>query len=263
MIERLYVHNFRCLENFALDLAGRSSALLIGKNGAGKSTVLHCLELFQRICRGVNRVGDLISASDFTQHRTGHPMRFEIEVTLSEKRFKYAVSFEWSANLREAHVLDEALLVDGQPVFTRHHEQIQLGRPAFGLDVAHPRARIHKSERSIQEIKQFLAAMILIAPIPAAMSGFSEEPTMELQHDAANYASCLRALLGQKPAAYGAFDLHLKTVIPDFSSIENAERGESGTQPIVKFEQQNPRAPSQLSLSGSPMVKSVFSSVLT
>ncbi len=44
MIERLYVHNFRCLENFTLDLAGRPSALVIGKNGAGKSTVLQCLE---------------------------------------------------------------------------------------------------------------------------------------------------------------------------------------------------------------------------
>ena len=97
MIERLYVHNFRCLENFTLDLAGRSSALVIGKNGAGKSTVLQCLKLFQSICRGSNRVGNLISASDFTQHRTDHPMRFEVELTLANKRFKYAVSFEWPA----------------------------------------------------------------------------------------------------------------------------------------------------------------------
>ena len=84
MIERLYVHNFRCLENFTLDLAGRSSALVIGKNGAGKSTVLQCLKLFQSICRGSSRVGNLISASDFTQHRTDHPMRFEVELTLAE-----------------------------------------------------------------------------------------------------------------------------------------------------------------------------------
>ena len=45
MLERLYVHNFRCLENFTLDLAGHPSALLIGKNGAGKSTVLRSLKL--------------------------------------------------------------------------------------------------------------------------------------------------------------------------------------------------------------------------
>src|SRR5208282_1052241 len=100
MIERFYVHNFRCLNNFTLDLAGRSSALVIGKNGAGKSTVLECLKLFQRICRGFNRVRNLISASDFAQHRMD-PMRFEIELLLSGKRFKYEVAFEWPEKFRE------------------------------------------------------------------------------------------------------------------------------------------------------------------
>jgi len=37
VIRRLYVHNFRCLENFELPISGRSSALLIGTNGSGKT----------------------------------------------------------------------------------------------------------------------------------------------------------------------------------------------------------------------------------
>ncbi len=245
MIERLYVHNFRCLENFTLDIAGQPSALLIGKNGAGKSTVLRCLALFQSICRGSGRVRNLISASDFTHHRTDHPMRFEVELTLSDKRFKYAVSFEWPANFLEARILDESLSVDGQPIFTRHHSQIQLsGGPSFRLDwhvFALPVINEQPGERAIQDLKTFFATMILLAPIPANMTGFSEEPSLELQNDAANLASSLRALLGQKPAAYNVFDSYVKTVIPDFSSIENVERGESGTQLIVKFEQQNPQ----------------------
>jgi len=245
MIERLYVHNFRCFENFTLDLSGRSSALVIGKNGAGKSTVLQCLKLFQSICRGSGRVGPLISASDFTQHRTDQPMRFEVELILGNKRFKYTISFEWPANFREARISDEGLSVDGNPIFTRHHSQIQLsGGPSFGLDwhvFALPVINERPGERAIQDIKTFFATMILIAPIPANMTGFSEEPSMELQPDASNYASCLRALLGQKPAAYSVFDSYLKAVIPDFSSIENVERGESGTQLIVRFEQQNPQ----------------------
>src|SRR5207248_10567058 len=96
-------------------------------------------------------------------------------------------------------------------------------------------------EQAIQNLKTFFATMVLIAPIPANMTGFSEEPSMELQGDAANYASCLRALLGQKPAAYGVFESYVKTVIPDFSSIENIERGERGTQLVVKFEQPDPQ----------------------
>jgi len=245
MIERLYVHNFRCLENYTLDLAGRSSALVIGKNGTGKSTVLQCLKLFQSICRGSGRVRDLISAGDFTKHRTDHPMRFEVDLSLANKRFKYAISFEWPANFHEARILDEGLSVDGDAIFTRHHSQIQLsGGSAFGLNwhiVALPVINERPGERAIQDIRTFFATMILIAPIPPAMTGFAEEPSMELQYDAANYASCLRALLGQKPAAYGVFDSYVKTVIPDFSSIENVERGESGTQLMVKFEELPPQ----------------------
>jgi len=244
MIERLYVHNFRCLENFSIDLSGKRSALLIGRNGAGKSTVLHCLRLLQGICRGSNRVGNLIGTSDFTQGRTDNPMRFEIDLALSGKRFRYSISFEWPPTFREARILDEALFTEAEPIFSRHHSQIQLaGGPAFGLDwhtFALPVINERPGERAIQDVKTFLANMILIAPIPANISGFSEEPSTELQGDAGNFASCLRALLGQKPAAYAAFDSYLRAVFPDFSAIENVERGESGTQLMVKFEQDDP-----------------------
>lgn len=245
MIERLYVHNFRCLENFTLDLAGCPSAVLIGKNGSGKSTVLRCMEIFQSICRGASRVGKLISASDFTQFRTNQPMRFEVELTLAGKRFKYAISFEWPAEFREARILDEALSVDGTAIFTRHQAQVQVaGGPAFGLDwhvFALPVINERPGARSIQDVKTFFASMIVIAPVPSEMTGFAEEPSTELQRDAGNYAACLLAMLQQKPKAYSDFESYIKTVIRDFSSIENPARGESGTQLIVKFEQEEPQ----------------------
>jgi ABC-type cobalamin/Fe3+-siderophores transport system ATPase subunit len=245
MIERLYVHNFRCLENFTLDLSDHPTALLIGKNGSGKSTVLDCLELFQSICRGVNRVGRLISASEFTQQRTDRPMRFELEVTLTGRRFKYAVSLEWPAGFREARILDESLFVDGNAIFTRHQAQTQLSDGAtFGIDwhvVALPVINERPGETAIQDIKTFFATMILIAPIPAKMTGYSDEPSAELQYDAANYASCLRSLLDQRPRVYGEFESFVKSVVPDFSSIENVDRGENGKQLIVQFEQADPQ----------------------
>ncbi|MFN5954940.1 MAG: AAA family ATPase [Dolichospermum sp.] len=39
MLQRLYLNNFRCLENFELTIKEMSSALLIAKNGVGKSTI--------------------------------------------------------------------------------------------------------------------------------------------------------------------------------------------------------------------------------
>ena len=56
MLQRLYIHNFRCLENFELNLKDMPSALLIGKNGSGKSTIASALEIFQSIGRDINKV---------------------------------------------------------------------------------------------------------------------------------------------------------------------------------------------------------------
>ena len=113
MIERLYVNNFRCFENFSIDLRSRPSALIIGKNGSGKSALRHAIAVFQSICRGSSRVRDLIGGSDFTQQRKEIPIRFEVELTLANKRFKYVIAFEIPENFREARIAEESLSVEG------------------------------------------------------------------------------------------------------------------------------------------------------
>ena len=86
MLQRLYVNNFRCLENFELTMKEMPSALLIGKNGVGKSTIAKALEVLQSIARGTNRLRDLekeprlIGPKDFAHGKSDVPIRLEIEV---------------------------------------------------------------------------------------------------------------------------------------------------------------------------------------
>lgn len=244
MIERLYVHNFRCFENFTLDLTGRPSALMIGRNGSGKSTVRHALSLLQGIARGAHRTAGLVTMSDFTRHRTDQPMRFEIEIALSGKRYRYALAFDWPPHFREARILEETLWRDGTIVFSRKHAEIRLSDGVvFHLDwhvFALPVINEPPGETAISEFKQFLSSMILIAPIPSRMTGQSEAPAEELLDDASNYASCLRMRLGQKPAAYAVFHSYVKTVLPEFSAIENRGRADGGSQLVISFESESP-----------------------
>jgi predicted ATPase len=241
MIERVYVHNFRCLENFSIDFVDRPSALIVGKNGSGKSSFQQALSLFQSICRVSDRVRDLISVSDFTQQRKTIPMRFEVELKLDDRQFRYAIAFEMPEGFHEARVAEEKLSVNERVIFSRQQSRLSIGDgPGFGIDghtVALPVISEHLGENSIQRIKLFFVSMILIAPVPTRMSGFSEEESFALQHDAANFSSWLNALLSRHPAAYSALDTYLKSVIPDFESFENVPRGEKGKQLLVKFAQ--------------------------
>jgi recombinational DNA repair ATPase RecF len=108
VIRRLYVHNFRCLENFDLPIAGQSSVLLIGKNGAGKTTVGRALEILQKIARGKNRVGELVQPQDRARGRTDAPVRFEIEVERESRLYAYSGGF------KEPRVLEEKLTIFSQ-----------------------------------------------------------------------------------------------------------------------------------------------------
>ena len=104
MLQRLYVHNFRCLENFELNLKDLPSSLLIGKNGTGKSTIASALEVLQSIGRGINRVSQLIQTKDFNNGRSGIPIRFEIEVLLKEQLYKYVLALSGAENSGESHL---------------------------------------------------------------------------------------------------------------------------------------------------------------
>jgi predicted ATPase len=104
MIQRIYVHNYRCLENFELTTKGMSSALLIGKNGSGKSTIALALEIIQSIGRGVNRVGTLVQPKDFARGRSDVPIRFELEVLLDQRLYKYVLALELPDEFKELRV---------------------------------------------------------------------------------------------------------------------------------------------------------------
>ncbi|CAD5930567.1 Putative ATPase [Planktothrix tepida] len=123
MIQRLYIHNFRCLENFELSLKDLPSALLIGKNGVGKSTISDVLQIFQSIGRGKNRVRDLVKPKGFARGRSDVPIRLEIEVLLQEKLYQYILAFELPKNFKGLRVSEEKLLVTGEPIYSRTQAQ--------------------------------------------------------------------------------------------------------------------------------------------
>ncbi len=241
MIERLYVHNYRCFENFTIDFVGGPSSLIIGKNGTGKSTLRHALSIFQAICRGTTRVKNLISRNDFAYYRTHIPIRLEIALALGGKRFKYMLAFDFPENFLEARIAEEMLEVDGTVIYSRRLGEVtQPGGTPFGVDwhlvglpVLNVRDRL--GERFREQIMSYFATMVLIAPIPAKMAGYAEEESFEIDGDASNFSAWLNGLTSRYPAAYGVLDTYLRFMLPDLESFEREPRGERGKQLVLKF----------------------------
>lgn len=244
VIHRLYIHNFRCLENFELPISGRSSALLIGKNGAGKTAVGLALEILQRIARGTNRVDDLVKPKDLTGGRTGVPMRLEITVELDGSNYDYAIAFEFPSGFRELRVFEEKLAVNGNPVFTRKLAQVQLVKTAqdkeanFLIDwhlVALPIVQEQSKDDPLYIFKQWLSRILILRPIPSLITGDSNKETLQPNPQVTDFGGWFSGLLADAPAAYTEIDDYLKQVMPDFKDIKNPVVGTDSRSLVVQF----------------------------
>ena len=245
MLQRLYVHNFRCLENFEFRPDGATSALLIGRNGSGKSTVARVLQLLQRIGRGVNRVGQLVQPGEFTQGRSDTPMRFELDVVLGQYRFQYRLALDLPARFRELRVLEETLSVDGAAVFARREAEVTLQRGVrakaevvFPVDwhlVALPVIQDPALADPLNTFRQWLERMAILSPVPRLMQGNASSETLAPSDDGSNFADWMAGLLAQFPAAYSDISAHLREVMPDLSQFRNLPAGRDAKALVVEF----------------------------
>ncbi|MEO8495149.1 MAG: AAA family ATPase [Planctomycetota bacterium] len=245
MIKRLYINNFRCLQNFELPISGRASSLLIGKNGAGKSTVGLALQVLQRIARGTNRVRDLVVAKDFTHGRSDVPMRFELEVLINDELYHYNLAFELPQGFKELRVSEERLSHDGVDVFARDTAQVTLSRTTtaesrFVVDwhlVALPLIQVQSTSDPLHVFKSWLASMLILAPIPSLIKGDSEGDTLMPDRECTNFGEWFTGLLSHSPSAYVRIDLFVRQMMPDFKDIKNPIVGKDSRSLSVQFQQ--------------------------
>jgi predicted ATPase len=230
VIQRLYVHNFRCLENFELRLAEHSSALLIGANGTGKSSVAFALSVLQKIARGTNRISDLLRPTDLTRGNAAVPMRFEIEVKLSGDLYTYRIALELPARFKEMRVLEEILEVNGSPIYTRRLADVRLmgseddSTAAFRLDwhvLALPIVQYQIPRDPLSVFKRWLASLMVLRPVPLLIGGDSTDETLYPEETVANFAAWFSGILSTAPAGYGRIESFLRQTMPDLSDIKN------------------------------------------
>jgi predicted ATPase len=241
VIRRFHVHNFRCLENFELPISGQSSALLIGKNGSGKTTVGLALQVLQKIARGTNRVSDLVKPKDFARGRTDVPMRFEIEIELGADTYRYSIALELPSAGKELLVLEERIEDGGRPVYMRESGKVEMENITganFSIDrhlVALPIIQQQWVNDPIYLVRQWLARMLILRPMPSLIVGNSEGETLEPKAQVTDFGAWFSGLLAYAPSAYAEIDSYLKQVMPDLRDIKNPIIGANYRSLIVQF----------------------------
>lgn len=245
MLERLYVHNFRCLENFEFKPGDASSILLIGKNGSGKSTLRQVLAIMQAIGRGEGQVKNLVKESDFTRGHSDVPMSFELQLKIGSNIYHYSIAFDLPPDLRTLRVMRESLLVDGVELLSRDSAELRLARSgAFGISakflldpqiVALTVIQDSGANKLLQPLREWMGKMVLISPLPPLMTSETTAEPAPLQAHANNLVDWLASLLESHPSAYSTVVEQLQTVMPDVAQFRFERLGRDSRALMVQF----------------------------
>jgi predicted ATPase len=240
MIRRLYAHNYRCLQNTEVDFGGRSSVLLVGDNGAGKSALLGVIECIRAVALGTNRADALVgrravSQLDASGPGEAHPMiRVEVEASLPDGAVgRYSLAIELPPHFREFRVLDENLTVAETRVFTRSLASVAFYAAPdrvteFSVDwhqIALPVIGAPSPDHPLETFRRELARIVLLRPVPSRMTGEGSETASTPHPDCRDFGAWFREMTVQQPAVYAPFLAYLRDTMPDLVAVQNTPTG--------------------------------------
>jgi len=191
-------------------------------------------------------------------------MRFEIEVELDAEIYEYIVAFELPETFKQPRVFEESLSVGGKPLYTRKTAQVYLAKDErtkqinavpsvqqweaegtaaaslvqFRIDwhlVALPIIQERSSKDPLSILKQWLARMLILAPLPSPIAGDSESETLGPDVSMINFGAWFSGLLAHSPAAYVKIDEYLRQVMVDFKDLKNPVIGRDSRKLEVQF----------------------------
>jgi predicted ATPase len=241
MITRLFVNNFRCLDNFEIKFPPHAPAVILGNNGVGKSSIGELLKMLQAIGAGETNVANLLSEN--APAKKEKPFSLEIDMDFSGKKLSYRLSLEHLERQDAWRVREESLTCDGVEAYTRVLAEVRVSRnrdriSEFGMNwfsVALPIIQENDAADAIATMKNAFSSIVVLKPIPSLMVTESPRPDLFLKVDASNFSSWLAGFMSESPKAYGAIGDYLKLVFPDFDSFNNDRAGTTSQRLRVAF----------------------------
>ena len=224
MLKRLYVDNFRTFQNF--EWKPGPIALLLGRNGAGKSALFEVLHLVRALVWDELMLAAVLPSTTCTRWDLRKEQRFELDVAGMGGVFKYRLVIHHDHG--ESGIVEETLHFEDTPLLTFIVRQIQLHKDdgslgatfagnwrRSGLGMVVPGA----SNTRLTWFKQWLGGLVVLRPNPASIDGRAEREDPALVPDCGNFASWYRTVWQERPQAANEALAALGRVLDGFTGL--------------------------------------------
>lgn len=236
MLKRIYIHNYKAFQNFELKFDNFGSALCLGRNGSGKSSLVEVFNLFQKIGEGTSKISELLDKQSFNILQPNTPIRFELEVDLFGDIVQYELVIDYDKVLDSCQSIIEKLTINNSTFLIRdggyvlyntnnifdQNTELFLDGSLLALSAFSFKTQ---GVNHIQKFKDWLAHIVVLSPVPALM-GQNTNETLEKKPNyfVNNINTWITQLFSEKPRSYQYIDEYLKPIFPDLEEINNAGR---------------------------------------
>ena len=229
MIERIYIHNYKCLVNFDLQIKN-PTVLLFGANGVGKTAVLDVMFGLRQLLAGDAKVTDRVAfhPSTLTRWQTGCSQVFELQASVSGESFIYRLEVEHETDGANARISRETLTGDGTKLFAFEQGEVQLYGddgalgPSFRTyptESALARVVAHRNNTRLSSFLRAVRRMTICEIRPYRMRADSTREDRLLDRHAENFVDWYRHLLQENPASVSAHVEALRPVMDGFRRL--------------------------------------------
>lgn len=234
MLTRLYVDNFRCLENFELEFDQVN--VLLGVNGTGKTSVLNVLRNIQNLIARGWKVEEVFPARDSSLVGQRNEQRFEIETCLDGETYRYALTVRRDLPRGGIRVWEETLEHAGKPLFEFKDGDAQLYRDDYSQGPEYPFdwsqsgiCFLHErhDNQKLTRFKRDVANYIIVGCCPPVMEPETKTEDEYLQPLMENFVGWYRRSAQENMSGIVSLFEVLSEALPGFDSINLAESGEN------------------------------------
>jgi predicted ATPase len=233
MLTRLYCDNYKCLVNF--EFRPGPLQLLIGRNGAGKSTIFEVLELLRDFAARGERCEERFAGKTRTRWQAVLQQQFELDVQGSHGKYTYELKIDEAGQPSRPRVRRESVTLNGAQLFLFENGTVHLyndysadSRVQFPLDSGRSGLAIVESRPDNTRLtwfKDWLGKLLYIQIDPKNMGARADKETANPDYDLSNFADWYRHLRLEKGAAMEGLRKSLTEVIAGFESLDLKEAG--------------------------------------
>ena len=246
MLTSLVMDNYRCFSGFKCNF--QALQLLLGSNGAGKSSVFHALHGIKELIAG-RPVSEIFRGAGLTAWRQDKRQQFQLGLCLNGVNYGYWLEIEHDKQGGRCRIVDEILSAENDTLIKFHLGEATLFRETegrvenggtFPFDWERSAISVIGERGDNQQLVQFrnaIAKWLFLEIRPRDIQEYSSKEAKILASAGENFADWYRDLRQENISVINDAHSSLKGVIPGFRDIKLERVGDT-RRLVVSFSQE-------------------------